>query len=658
MGMIRAALLILCTTGLIAVSRVASAALPSGAGFAFNRTDAVDRINAAAPLSGSAKTALAEMQRLVSDPAVSSGIEAQLALKMQLRALTCDQSLTIDPSLPISVIHDRYGGAPCFASQDASIANWLGLRTVGYLVGLPALRPLASTPPQSIRDDVADIMRVHFAARAAIAVVGSYRDIEVIDLTRGTPINTRYTSEGGLLGSVSPNGRVYITRYNGQLRFYDSEDGTLLAEPEWGLYGSSCGFNWLDNETALITDPAPPTHPAALYDFRSGAIEPLNGELGQVCRVVPAPGASATFVAFANAGITQFKLIRGADSHPQVELIQVKHIKLNLIPGTGGLVAGGRQYVNTSNDELVITNLNDLRTESISFGRFRLQRAIPTANPDRILVAGYVPGGPSTWTFYEYATREQTLSRLDVDTLPSTQFVYDPVQAALFAQTHATLTLVDALHAGKPVSRDVFATHATRSGQLPVLPTFYAEPPGTAEVMTSGGMITRIIAPAAQAPAPHPMSRFAQGADIEGIAIPATPGSNLGKYVGTIPGSNVKIYRSIAGMPASAAGPPVVQVTVRARARPLVLVLATETGAFWRLDIKNGAHLTAILMTGPRSGSVQNQGSIPVFDIGRAYGCSMGSPDYMVMQNEVYASTGKRMNRFQCAQGLSRFTVY
>lgn len=657
MGMIRVALLVLCATGFVAFNHIASAAPFSGDGLASTRTSAVDRINAAVPLSGPAKVALAEMQRLVDVPGVRSGIEAQLELKMQLRALTCSQNLTIDLSLPVAVIHDRYGGAPCFANQDADIADWLGMRTVGYLVGLPALRVLTSAAPQSIRDDVADIMRVEFAARAAIAVVGSYRDIEVVDLASGMTINTRYTSEGGLLSSVSPNGRVYITRDNGRFRFYDSEDGTLLAQPEWGLYGGGCGFNWFDNETALITDPDIPAHPPALYDFRSGAIEPLNAELGHVCRIVPTPETSDTFVAFADSGITQLKLARGVDGRPQVEFGQVRNLKLNLIPGTGGLAAGGRQYVNTSNDELVITDLRDLQTESVTLGRFRLQRAIPTADPDKILIAGYMPDGPSTWSFYEYALREQTLSQIDTATLPSTQLVYDPVQTALFAQTHDTLIRVGAMHAGKPVPKDVFAGHTTQPGRLPVVPMIYAEPSGTARVVTAGGFVTRVIAPVAPTNAAHPMSRFAQGADIEGIAIFATPGSNLGKYVGTIPNSNVRIYRPIPGMPASDVGPPVVQITVLAHVKPLVLVLATDTGAFWRLDIEKGAQLRSILLTGPRSGSVQNQGGVPVFNIGKAYGCSMDSPDYLDMQSEVYASTGRRMGGFQCAQGMNSFTL-
>ncbi|MGH8112997.1 MAG: hypothetical protein ACREPL_13930 [Rhodanobacteraceae bacterium] len=565
----------------------------------------------------------------------------------------------IDPALPISVIHDRYSGAPCFANQDAKIATWLGLRTVGYLVGLSPLRPLTSDRPQSLRDEVAAVQRVDFAAQAGVAAIGSYRDIEVVDLARGTPISTRYTTEGGLLASISPNGRVYITLHNGEYRFYDSEDGTLLAKPDWGWYGGSCGFHWLGRETILIAAPYDAVRGPALYDFRTGATEPLNGELGQVCSVVPVPGVRSTFVAFADTGITRFRLVRGTGGRPRVERTQQRRIKLNLIAGSGGLVAGGHEYVNTSNGDLVITDLDSLRTQSIAFGRFTLQRALPTSDPDKVLIAGYVPGiGPSNWTFYEYALGEQTLSRIDSSTLPSTQLVYDPVQAALFAQKGDALTRVDALQAGEPTSMAAFSRQTTQAVTLPVPPIIRAMPGGAAAITTEGGRVMRVFArPGPVAPV-HPMSRFVQGADIAGITALATPGHPWTRYVGTIPGTEVKVYRPTAGAPPNAVGPLIVRVTVLARTRPLVLVLASDVGAVWRFDIKPHAHLAAILMTGPNGGSAQNQGAVPAFVIGRAYGCAVGSPSYVSLQNEVYASTGQRMGRFQCVQGVSRFTVH
>ena len=80
-----------------------------GAAAGVAHADEADLINAAIPLSGSAQTAILQMRRLVRDGSVRAGIEAQLTLRMRLRALACVQSLEIPLALSSGQIHDRYG---------------------------------------------------------------------------------------------------------------------------------------------------------------------------------------------------------------------------------------------------------------------------------------------------------------------------------------------------------------------------------------------------------------------------------------------------------------------------------------------------------------------------------------------------------------------
>ena len=108
----------------------------------------------------------------------------------------------------------------------------------------------------------------------------------------------------------------------------------------------------------------PDSHLSALYDFSTPALMRLldSGLFNLMCRLTPVPGAGATFVGFTDAAVTRFKVVHEADGRPHGEVMQVKQLKLNLIgTGNSGLLAGGRQYVNTSNEQLVITDLNDLR---------------------------------------------------------------------------------------------------------------------------------------------------------------------------------------------------------------------------------------------------------------------------------------------------------
>jgi hypothetical protein len=617
---------------------LALALLLLGAGPGAARADVEDRINAAIPLSGPAQIALLEMRRLVGDPRLRGQIEAQLQVKIRLRALQCGQNFVIAPGSSEQQIRRQYGGDPCLAAQDAAIADWLGLRTVGGVLELPALRPMPAGAPRRIADLEAPIQRVYFAAQAAVAVVSSYKDIETVDLSSGLPINTRLAPRDELPQSISPNGRVYAVFHDGQQRFYDSEDGTLLASTQWCAYLGNCGFHWLDNRTALVV--AAGNRGPELYDFLTGDFYPFDGQLEPIERIAPVAGASATYIAFRNTGLTEFRLDYAGGS-PHADILQTEAVRLNLIPMTGGPVAGGRYYVNTSNGQLYVSDTGTLSTNTVDLGDFFVQRALPESDPDRLLIAGYLRGGPTTWRFYEYALREQTLSALDVAGLPSTQFTFDPAQHALYVLAGEVLTRVDTLPHGNAVPRAAFAAsmQAAQSA-LPRPAPYRFAPPGTVRIITSGGVIRSIMAAgppeAMAAPIPGPVARLAGRADVQGIGI----------------------FGAVAGRSLRPSVPGTVRVVIQPRQRPLVLVLSSFSSVQWHLRVAARARLSAVLITGPRGSSVEGQGNVPVVVIGGAYSYVAGSPSYAVLQNEVYAWTGKRMSLFQCGLRGKEFLIY
>jgi hypothetical protein len=384
--------------------------------------DQAAAINAAIPLSNDAQSALSDMRRRVADKSARAGIESQLKLKMQLRALTCVQSLGIAPGLSSQDLHDRYGGSPCFAQQDDDIAGWLGLRTVGYMLTLPPLRPLPAAAPQNITDPMGAISRVFFAGQAGVVAVQSTKDVEMIDLASGAPISTQIDLDGPLTG-ISPNGRIYISqdnRRNGRLRFFDSQDASPIADPVWGQYATE--FLWLDRQTTLNRDPV--THEPVLYDFTSGSTAPLESGTPYFYSITPIPRTDGSFLETANTGITEFKLVHGSDGKPQAQVVrQPEPSEQSRVRqasyGTGGILADGQRYVHVSNSQLAITYLNDLHTESVDLGiDFEVQIAVPTSDPDKVIIGGItkhkpgIHGAWEQWELHAYSLKDQTLTQL------------------------------------------------------------------------------------------------------------------------------------------------------------------------------------------------------------------------------------------------------
>jgi hypothetical protein len=569
---------------------------------------------------------------------------------MKLRALNCVQSLAIAPGLSSQQLHDGYGGNPCFAKQDDDIAKWLGLRTVGYMLTLPALRPVPAMAPQRISDSEGSIMLVHFAAQAGVAVLQSGKDVEVIDIARDAPISSRLRQDDGPVTGISPNGRIYISSTNRGLRFYSSEDGTLLADSGLNEYATLCGFPWLDSVTTLTRDPDS-YGTSALYDFSSGTSTPMDSGLANVNCIVTDSGADATSVAFGNV-VTQFRLSHGADGKPRVDVLQSKQTNLHPSRSNPGLVAGGRQFIYVSGDKLGITDLDDLSTQIIDFGNYAAQDVWPTDDPDKIIIRGVmkhravVNSDPAP--LYVYAIKEQTMSLVDATSLQSKQFVYDPLQHALYVMMSSTLTRVDGLKAGPPESLSAFWADIARAEAPPPQSRSITLPPGAVQYTTAGGSVTAVYRAPSQAQS-DTLHQLGQSASVDGIGI-------------IEPDRGPPVIATVV-QPSSTA-PQVVHVRLHSRRNPLILVLTANSDVVWQLDIPPNARLAAVLLSGASGSSVQGQGDAPVIDIGRAYSFTYGyappdgRPGYADLQNEVYTYTGRHIGMFQGGMAETQFNTF
>lgn len=626
--------------------------------------DQAAQVNAAIPLSGTAQDAFSDARKLVRDKTFMASIESQLALKMSLRALNCIQSLNIATGLSKQQIHDNYSGSPCFARQDDDIRIWLGMRTVGYVLTLPPLRPMPAVAPQSITDRAGSISLVYFATQAGVAVVQSAQDVEVVDLGRDSPVSTRLRQDDIVTG-ISPNGRIYVSYTNHGLRFYDTEDGTLLADSGLNQYATACAFPWLDPMTMVTRDPNSYST-SVLYDFSTGTYTPTESEFAYVSCFLPVPGTSDISVAY-GANLTKFRLTRAADGKPQIDVLQAKPAgRANLARDDTALGPGGWEFFYITDQRLGITDLSNLSSQTVDFGNYAVQHMWPTNDPDKIIISGVmkhrtrVTSAPTP--LYVYAIKEQTLSALDTASLVSQRFVYDPLLNTLYAIKDSALTRVDSLQTGTPEPIATFWTDVAKYDvPPPALPNLNNLPPGVV-IMTPDGQVTRVIGngqpsharPQVQSQPPaDALHLLAQNASVEGVSIMEPDSDRASPAVGTVV------------RPSSAAAQ-IARVTVRSRRNPVILVLVAQSNVTWQLNVAPGAQLMAVLLSGAGAGGsvVQGQGNTPVVNIGSTYSFTPGMsppddrPGYQDLQMEVYAHIGKRISLFQGGTIETTFNIY
>lgn len=622
--------------------------------------DQAAQVNAAIALSDAAQTALSRARRTIADQRLLAAIDTQLAVKMNLRALNCIQNLNIAPGLPQQQLHDSYSGDPCFTKQDDDIAAWLGMRTVGYMLTLPALRTMPAAAPRSITDRAGSLALTFFSARSGVAVIQSATDVEVIDLARDVPISSRSRQDDQLTG-ISPNGRVYVTNANKGLRFYGSEDGVLLADS--GLYSNAtaCAFPWLDPQTMLARDPKSYST-SVLYDFASGTYAPTDSALTNTSCFLPVPGADDTSVAFGGT-VTRFRTSHEADGKPRIDVLQARQAdgRTYFSRDSTALTAGGRQFAYVTDRHLGITDLSDLTTQVIDFGNYDVQNVWATEDPDRIIIRGVGKHEPRRHKsangeapLYVYAIKERTLSQVDTTTLQGQRFVYDPLLNALYVIKDAALVRVSNLNTGAPESLDAFAAEQTQAEEEAALPAYNTNIlPSGVKVITVGGEDGNIAymnpsptastspAPTSSTPPMDALHQLAKVSSIEGAGI----------------------IDSDSGVQAAAAGVTMIRPNAAAkvvhvrifpgRRRPLILVLTSRSPVIWEVDGSQGGQLVAVLLSGAGGSSVQGQGSAQVANIGSA--CAEGygyasremSPGYQALQKEVYDATGERISLFQ-----------
>ena len=100
-----------------------------------------------------------------------------------------------------------------------------------------------------------------------------------------------------------------------------------------------------------------------------------------------------------------------------------------------------------------------------------------------------------------------------------------------------------------------------------------------------------------------------------------------------------------------------VEVRVGRTSSPIILVLSSYEPVRWRVVSESGARVAAVLLSSHHASKVDGAGSARVVNLGGQYAYKQGTPQYGMLDGEVYRYTGKRIDFFQGRYQGKEFSV-
>lgn len=120
----------------------------------------------------------------------------------------------------------------------------------------------------------------------------------------------------------------------------------------------------------------------------------------------------------------------------------------------------------------------------------------------------------------------------------------------------------------------------------------------------------------------------------------------------------VSVYEAVAKSVTPAhAVPESVRVEVRARFRPLVLVLSSHQAVSWELTLVPDVQLCAVLLAGSGDSRVIGAKGVPVSSIGGFYAFKRGSEEFRHLEREVMRCVGRDIETFHSSYAAESFQI-
>lgn len=336
-----------------------------------------------------------------------------------------------------------FGSTPPPSPEDMADA----MRKVGAILAQPPLVPVPAAPPSLITAD-AKIMPVRFADKAGVVLINTQQEIEVIDLGTLERIS-RYQSSvaPSMMGSVTPNGRLFTTTDGDQLNIRDTRTGAAIAGIPLVWHWM---FHWLDERTAFYVNKQ---FQSFFIDFVSGRSVPTGLMAMPLSHAVRVPDKRGQYVVLAANKAFKFELVRNKPM-PELKLLSEKPVdSLMLASNTSGTTSDGKYFFDVRS-HLTLVNLITLESETISLEPFYFQTAIGGPSPDNVVVTGYFnPGDGSGPKDYLYSISRRTLAQISPDIQRNSQRrIYISPFRKMGIISENRITLTDELQTAKAMS--------------------------------------------------------------------------------------------------------------------------------------------------------------------------------------------------------------
>jgi hypothetical protein len=576
-----------------------------------------ERINEAVPVAEAVQSSRDALDGLLTeaDAEEISRIDAEMASRLKIRALSCSKGYEPGFFESGESLRSVIANAECFAAYDKTLAAWLNHRRIGLLLAAGPLRPIPREVPRFVTATMS-IGNVWFADSAGVALFASAGTLEILDLKDSSPIFSETsdpTRSWQSSSRLSPNGRLFLTSRQGALSLRDTETGAVLAD-----FDDLSGFHWLEGQTALVTDREHPREPR-LLDFATGERIPIRGVSDSIQKVVPAP-AEGEFVIGSHRGLVRIALDR-SDGKVAAQVVDDEDLEGggSWSDNTGTYDSDYERYVGGGGAITVVT-LDPLSVQRITLEAFRPQIAMPTPDPDLVLVTGAFvrshAGGARTFVVN---TSDLTIAPLE-GAPHGARYVYIPSLDRVGVITGSRIELLEELPLGEFRSFEEFGGQALTEANLRQLEAF----------QRGSGLTSEI-------PEGLPVPTWARDAEIIAVGVYESTAGEHG------PGKDRR------------AGP--VTVHVKRGGKPIVLVLASYEPVQWRVEPEFGARISAVLLGGYYQSRVQGIGDAKQIDIGRVYAYQQGGEGYRELEVAVARYTGKRIHSFQGRYSGQTFTV-
>lgn len=576
-----------------------------------------ERINEAFPVAEAVRSSREALDGLLAETGATetAKIDAEMESRLKIRALSCGKGYEPGFFESGDSLRSAIANAECFAEYDRTFAAWLNHRRIGLMLTAGPLRPIPGEIPRYVTATM-NIGNAWFADSAGVALFASAGTLEILDIKDSSPIfseKTDATRSWQMSSRLSPNGRLFLTSQQGVLRIRDTESGAVLAE-----FDDISGLHWLEGEIALVTDREHPREPR-LMDFATGEQTPIRGVNDSLQKVVPAP-SQGEFVIGSHRSLVRIAIKRtGGTVAAQVVDDEGLEGGMSWSDSTVDCDADYERCVSGGADISVVT-LDPLGVRRIALEAFRPQIALPTPDPNIVLVTGSFVrshvGGART-----FAVNIRDLTIAPLEGAPAgARFIYIPLLDRVGAITGSRIEMLDELPLGEFRSFEDFAGQALTEANLQQLEAF----------QRGSGL-------AGEIPEGLPVPTWARDAVVVAVGVYESTGGDHG------PGK------------ASRAGP--VTVRVQRGGNPIILVLASYEPVEWRIEPESGARIAAVLVGGYHQSRVQGVEGAKRIDIGRNYAYQQGGEGYRDLEAAVARYTGKRIHSFQGRYSGRSFTV-